>query len=677
MTSNEKQNLKKYNVLNSVSTRIVLEILAVLVLACGILGVMSYKRASKALTESVEMQLQDRVDDCSRIISREIYSKMNNLKTVASWSKVQSMDWKQQKDEIEGEEKNLGFKRFQIVDLKGNVHTQGKDDVINISNNTYFTKMKEGKEVITDPLFSKVDNTAVVNLCVPIKDESGILKGILVGNLDLKSLNNLTNEMKVGIEGFAFIVNKEGTYIANKDIEKVLNCVNEIKYSKNDSRVKEFIDLETKMIQGEKGFGTYNYKGVEKFAAYKPIPNTSWFMGLTIPKSELFSKVNSLKHQEIFMTIVFIILGLLVGIAISRSIKKALLKMRKHAEELAKCNLLYKTSIERKDEFGQTGEALNKATDILNKVMNNVKEKSFSTLESTEKSGEKFKKLNDEINNIAAATEEISANMQESSAGVEEVTAMASAVKEDVNNTANRAKEGLNLALNIQERAELINEDTNNSINHVKNIYNESKEKLESAIQDAKVVENISQMANTILDIAEQTNLLALNAAIEAARAGEHGKGFAVVAEEVRKLAEQSSQTVGEIQNNIKLVLDSVGKLSNASENVLKVLEEDVLEDYNKLIGVSEQYNKDGKTIKGIVENFTDTSENISISVDQIVKSMEEVSTAVQEVASTSGQIAQDSAEVNNTSESLIIESNNNAENAKNLSDIVEKFKAK
>ena len=84
-----------------------------------------------------------------------------------------------------------------------------------------------------------------------------------------------------------------------------------------------------------------------------------------------------------------------------------------------------------------------------------------------------------------------------------------------------------------------------------------------------EVVENIKVMADTIASISEETNLLALNAAIEAARAGEQGKCFAVVAEEIKKLAEQSSQAVVGIQDTIIKVQEALKNLSDNSKEVL------------------------------------------------------------------------------------------------------------
>ena len=90
-----------------------------------------------------------------------------------------------------------------------------------------------------------------------------------------------------------------------------------------------------------------------------------------------------------------------------------------------------------------------------------------------------------------------------------------------------------------------------------------NKGKLSKAIEDTKFVDEINKLLETILDITDQTNLLALNAAIEAARAGEAGKGL--VAEEVRKLAEESSNTAGQIQKITETVVSSVKELANNS----------------------------------------------------------------------------------------------------------------
>ena len=104
------------------------------------------------------------------------------------------------------------------------------------------------------------------------------------------------------------------------------------------------------------------------------------------------------------------------------------------------------------------------------------------------------------------------------------------------------------------------------------NLYANTKEEIEEAIQSSKEVEKINILSNSILEISEQTGLLSLNAAIEAARAGESGRGFAVVAEEIGKLAENSNETVEEIQTVTENITKAVSKLIKNTTKLIDFL---------------------------------------------------------------------------------------------------------
>ncbi|PKM76428.1 MAG: hypothetical protein CVU90_12180 [Firmicutes bacterium HGW-Firmicutes-15] len=206
-------------------------------------------------------------------------------------------------------------------------------------------------------------------------------------------------------------------------------------------------------------------------------------------------------------------------------------------------------------------------------------------------------------------------------------------------------------------------------------IYSNIQEKIKNAMEDARVVEQISHLAENIAAIADQTNLLALNAAIEAARAGEHGKGFAVVAEEVRKLASDSASTVGGIQNLTRQVNDAIGNLVKNSNDLLTFINVTVLNEYEQSVETGQQYRLDANTMVKMAEkNKTDTHDLLN-SVMEINRAMENTAATIEETTAGSQEIAKASENAAAIAMEINAASMKMAKSAEQLNILINRFK--
>ena len=146
-----------------------------------------------------------------------------------------------------------------------------------------------------------------------------------------------------------------------------------------------------------------------------------------------------------------------------------------------------------------------------------------------------------------------------------------------------------------------------------------------------KIQESSKQVVGVIKaikDIASQTNLLSLNASIEAARAGEAGKGFAVVAEQIRLLADDSRKVANNIQDISLLVIESVEDLTGDSSKLIRYVDESILADYQKFVGITNEYRDDSEKVNNILEDFAKNT--------QILKNtMAEMNTGISDIATT------------------------------------------
>lgn len=666
---------------SSVGAKITIQIALLLTIVCGTLGIISYQSSSKALERTIASSLQSRATEAAKLINSTLQQELKAMEQIAERAEIQSMNIEDQIPVLEAQGKNLNYISLNVLQPNGIIHfpngSKSQIDLLNKEKNTeYLRKAFLGIASISNPV-TNIDGEQIIAIAVPIRDKEGNVSGVLQSNMSMGKLNEIVQKTKVGNSGYCFIINKQGTKVAHKDLKLVLNKDNTVYNLSKDPSLKALAELESKMMKGETGSGYYLKGGAERFMAYAPIPNMEWFLAMSISKNEIFYPADKLKYQSIIITIIFICIGIVVGLLISKSIKQPLLKIKKYADKLSQCNLSHRIEIKRKDEFGQTGNALNSAIDSVEKIIYCVKEESGNAVNSTKDINDLFVKVHKGVKRISETSEEISATMQESSAAIQIGSSKASEVKAEIDSALEEIKEGLQLANNIKGKAALMKMDTEQSRLRVKDTYLMSKNKMNKALEEAKVVKNISALAEGIRDIAKKTKILALNATIEAARAGEHGKGFTVVAKEVRKLAEQSADSVVHIQKNVKEVLASVGELANSAEFILKVMEEEVLQDYKKVIEVSEEYRKDGEVFHSVLERFSSLAHHMNVSIEDISESMKELNLVVNNCAEASVYIAYNIGKVNEENEIIMDKSQKNAEGAETLITLVSEFKIK
>lgn len=386
------------------------------------------------------------------------------------------------------------------------------------------------------------------------------------------------------------------------------------------------------------------------------------------------------KDAKIIMTslgVISAIFAVAIGSIIILSITRSLKILKEKLEELAEKggDLTQKINIESKDEIGELANSINKFILNLRNIMEKVNNSSNMIIESISNVGTNVDELDSNIEEVSATTEELSANMEETAASSEEMSATSQEIERAVISVAEKSQEGAARAGEINKRANEIKGNVENAKKKAYNTFIDTKNELEKAIGQSKVVDQINILSNAIMEITEQTNLLALNAAIEAARAGESGRGFSVVAEEIRKLAEQSKDTVNEIQNTTVKVINAVDNLAINSHNLLAFMSTDVDKDYNTMIEIADKYSEDAIFVDNMVSEISATSEELLASIQDILKTIENVSQAAGEGAAGTVDIANKVQGVNVKSNKVLEESLKAKESAEQLIGEVSKFK--
>ncbi|NFT30385.1 methyl-accepting chemotaxis protein [Clostridium sporogenes] len=386
---------------------------------------------------------------------------------------------------------------------------------------------------------------------------------------------------------------------------------------------------------------------------------------------------NTAMKINLTLMILLSTIGAVVGMLIIKRIRNSLNVLKGELDELSERggDLTQEIKVNSKDEINDLAKSLNKFIHNIKDISKTVNE-SVDNIETVVDSIKtNVTDLNNDVEEVSATTEELSANMEETAASAEEMSATSQDIERAVQSIAQKSQEGATQAGEINKRAEDTKANVQASQKKAKEIFTNTKTELERAIEASKVVEQINVLSDSIMDITSQTNLLALNAAIEAARAGEAGKGFSVVADEIRKLAEQSKDTVTEIQSITVKVIESVKNLSDSSSNLLTFVSTDMDNDYKTMLNVADKYSEDASFVDTLVMDFSSTSQELLASLQDVLKTIEGVAQAASEGAGGTTDIASKILEVNNKSNDVLQEALKSEESANKLKEEISKFK--
>ncbi len=335
------------------------------------------------------------------------------------------------------------------------------------------------------------------------------------------------------------------------------------------------------------------------------------------------------------VTIGAVVLLLFLGLSLLRSIIKPMRVLQEKFDELTSQggDLTMAIPVTSNDEIAQVSRSFNMFLATLRDIMIDVDKTAKVVLVSSKEVAAEVIELSRYMEETSGTVEELTAGMEETAASSQEMSASTTEMGSSIDSIVDLSNDSATTAGDVERRAHAMREQAVASKTEANAIIEQKRIELDEAIKGAQSVEQIRVLTSAILTIADQTNLLALNASIEAARAGDAGRGFAVVASEIRKLAENSRQTVNEIQAVSHTVIDSVARLNTSSADMLTFLDTKVLADYDRLEESATQYEADATVFGETAQTFETNALQLRHMTDSILHVIQEVATTVTEGA--------------------------------------------
>ena len=428
--------------------------------------------------------------------------------------------------------------------------------------------------------------------------------------------------------------------------------------------------LEQEEVQG---FSFEKVGGKELLFSYQKVGRDMVVCSL-VPKDEIMASVRMVMIVTIFAILLCTVVSVIVGTTIAKNISKALYSVNGVLKKTSEGDLTGRVAVKRKDEFAILGANLAETI----KGMKSLIMKMTHVSQDVSGSAEAVNSNSEVLLNV---TEHISHAVGDINQGIVQQA-------EDTQSCVLQMSELADKITQVHERTDRMSSLTSETKNAVEEGVHSVRE-LENKVEDStlctreivqeiealhKASEDISSIVVTMNSIAEETNLLSLNASIEAARAGEAGKGFAVVSEEIRKLAEQSTQAGGRIG---EIIMEVQSRVSSTMETAVKAdsIVEAQTQALNNTISIFEEISKRVTEMEHGVEHILDSVDRIEAAKTDTLSAIESISATAHETEAASSELGDGSLQLLDTVNQLNEAVQMLRENAIDLNSSVKIFK--
>ena len=284
--------------------KMILSFVVLITISVSILGFTSYQMAANSLQVTIEGHLRETTRQTAEIIEQTL-TNAENMLSIAQGTPALIKVLSETENELAKEEafnylNNLQLEHNSIFESLILIDSTGKgvlDNInivsdIDLSGRDYVQKALGGERSYSDVIFSALTGEPIIGIALPIASENHIL-GILVGTVNFRTITQHPAKIKIGENGYAYMIRKDGVFVYHPQSEKVLT------ENLGDTDNQELSSLVARMQRGEGGEGFYTYEGDYKFVRFEPTVN--WILCITANYDEYMDAANQIKFRTLMI----------------------------------------------------------------------------------------------------------------------------------------------------------------------------------------------------------------------------------------------------------------------------------------------------------------------------------------------------------------------------------------